>query len=136
MSWIYLIIAGLFEVGWPLGFKLASTHTKYSVYTNRHSLCYMDRCWCSRHIIYRYIFLWRQHKFLASVFYNYDYNRCYWHKNSALDVWINKIYVKDFSLVSRSQNNKKLSILSAAKNLLNNNKKFSPWIFYLDANGK
>ncbi len=30
MSWIYLIIAGLFEVGWPLGFKLASTYTKYS----------------------------------------------------------------------------------------------------------
>lgn len=31
MSWIYLIIAGLFEIGWPLGFKLASTHTKYTV---------------------------------------------------------------------------------------------------------
>lgn len=31
MSWVYLIIAGLFEVGWPLGFKLASTYTKYSV---------------------------------------------------------------------------------------------------------
>ena len=31
MSWVYLIIAGLFEVGWPLGFKLASTYTKYSI---------------------------------------------------------------------------------------------------------
>lgn len=31
MSWVYLIIAGLFEIGWPLGFKLASTYTKYSV---------------------------------------------------------------------------------------------------------
>ena len=31
MSWVYLIIAGIFEVGWPLGFKLASTYTKYSV---------------------------------------------------------------------------------------------------------
>ncbi len=31
MSWIYLIIAGIFEVGWPLGFKLASTYTKYSI---------------------------------------------------------------------------------------------------------
>ena len=31
MSWLYLIIAGIFEVGWPLGFKLASTYTKYSV---------------------------------------------------------------------------------------------------------
>lgn len=25
MSWIYLIIAGLLEVGWPLGFKLSQT---------------------------------------------------------------------------------------------------------------
>lgn len=31
MSWVYLIIAGLFEVGWPLGFKLASTYTKYNI---------------------------------------------------------------------------------------------------------
>ena len=23
MNWIYLIIAGIFEIGWPLGFKLA-----------------------------------------------------------------------------------------------------------------
>lgn len=23
MSWIYLVIAGVFEIGWPLGFKLA-----------------------------------------------------------------------------------------------------------------
>ncbi|MFO7940628.1 MAG: multidrug efflux SMR transporter [Bacteroidales bacterium] len=25
MSWIYLFIAGLFEIGWPLGFKLSQT---------------------------------------------------------------------------------------------------------------
>ncbi len=25
MAWIYLIIAGIFEIGWPLGFKLAQT---------------------------------------------------------------------------------------------------------------
>lgn len=31
MSWLYLIIAGIFEVGWPLGFKLASTYTKYNI---------------------------------------------------------------------------------------------------------
>lgn len=31
MSWFYLIIAGLFEMGWPLGFKLASTYEKYNV---------------------------------------------------------------------------------------------------------
>ena len=31
MSWLYLIIAGIFEVGWPLGFKLASTYNKYNI---------------------------------------------------------------------------------------------------------
>jgi len=25
MSWFYLIMAGLFEIGWPLGFKLSQT---------------------------------------------------------------------------------------------------------------
>lgn len=25
MGWIYLILGGLFEIGWPLGMKLAST---------------------------------------------------------------------------------------------------------------
>ncbi|WP_439182842.1 DMT family transporter [Carboxylicivirga taeanensis] len=25
MSWIYLILAGLFEIGWPLGLKLSQT---------------------------------------------------------------------------------------------------------------
>jgi quaternary ammonium compound-resistance protein SugE len=25
MSWIYLFIAGFFEIGWPLGFKLSQT---------------------------------------------------------------------------------------------------------------
>ena len=25
MSWIYLIIAGIFEIGWPLGLKLSQT---------------------------------------------------------------------------------------------------------------
>jgi quaternary ammonium compound-resistance protein SugE len=25
MSWFYLIIAGAFEIGWPLGFKLSQT---------------------------------------------------------------------------------------------------------------
>ena len=31
MSWFYLILASLFEIGWPLGFKLASTYTKYNI---------------------------------------------------------------------------------------------------------
>ena len=26
MSWVYLIIAAAFEVGWPLGFKLSTLH--------------------------------------------------------------------------------------------------------------
>lgn len=25
MAWLYLILGGLFEIGWPLGFKLAAT---------------------------------------------------------------------------------------------------------------
>lgn len=29
MAWIYLLLAGLFEMGWPLGFKLADTMPKY-----------------------------------------------------------------------------------------------------------
>ena len=32
MDWILLIIAGLFEIGWPLGFKLASMHSKYFIW--------------------------------------------------------------------------------------------------------
>jgi quaternary ammonium compound-resistance protein SugE len=30
MSWIYLIIAGFFEIGWPLGFKLSQV-TSYRI---------------------------------------------------------------------------------------------------------
>lgn len=26
MAWVFLIIAAIFEVGWPLGFKLSSLH--------------------------------------------------------------------------------------------------------------
>ena len=32
MAWILLIIAGLFEIGWTLGFKLASMHSKYFIW--------------------------------------------------------------------------------------------------------
>ena len=32
MAWILLIITGLFEIGWPLGFKLASMHSKYCIW--------------------------------------------------------------------------------------------------------
>lgn len=66
MAWILLIIAGLFEIGWPLGFKLASMQMQifYLVYRfidlihglkrlflisrpekhpNRYGLCNLDR---------------------------------------------------------------------------------------------
>lgn len=66
MAWILLIIAGLFEIGWPLGFKLASMHSKYfylvyrfidlihglkrlflisrpEKHPNRYGLCNLDR---------------------------------------------------------------------------------------------
>lgn len=29
MAWLYLLVAGIFEIGWPLGFKLADTHPKH-----------------------------------------------------------------------------------------------------------
>ena len=29
MAWLYLILAGLFEMGWPLGFKLAKLCPRY-----------------------------------------------------------------------------------------------------------
>ncbi len=29
MAWLYLFCAGIFEVGWPLGFKLANTHPRF-----------------------------------------------------------------------------------------------------------
>jgi len=27
MNWLILVFAGIFEIGWPLGFKLSQTHT-------------------------------------------------------------------------------------------------------------
>lgn len=29
MAWIFLLVAGILEIGWPLGFKLASMCEKY-----------------------------------------------------------------------------------------------------------
>jgi quaternary ammonium compound-resistance protein SugE len=31
MSWLYLFIAGIFEIGWPLGFKLSQTMSSKGV---------------------------------------------------------------------------------------------------------
>lgn len=39
MAWFYLIIAAIFEVGWPLGFKLSGTHhEKFWTYISLASL--------------------------------------------------------------------------------------------------
>lgn len=32
MGWIYLVVAGLFEIGWPLGFKLSQTTVNKTVW--------------------------------------------------------------------------------------------------------
>lgn len=29
MAWLLLLAAGIFEIGWPLGFKLADTHPRH-----------------------------------------------------------------------------------------------------------
>lgn len=29
MEWIYLLLAGIFEIGWPLGFKLSTLHPEW-----------------------------------------------------------------------------------------------------------
>lgn len=29
MAWLLLVVAGILEIGWPLGFKLASAYEKY-----------------------------------------------------------------------------------------------------------
>ncbi len=31
MSWIFLMLATVFEVGWPIGFKITNTHTTLGV---------------------------------------------------------------------------------------------------------
>lgn len=32
MAWLYLILGGLFEIGWPLGFKLAATSNNKALF--------------------------------------------------------------------------------------------------------
>ena len=32
MSWIYLLLGGLFEIGWPLGFKLAHIYPQKTLW--------------------------------------------------------------------------------------------------------
>ncbi len=31
MSWLYLIVAAIFEIDWPLGFKLSTMHPTHRV---------------------------------------------------------------------------------------------------------
>ena len=32
MNWIFLFLAGIFEIGWPLGLKLSQTSTNYKIW--------------------------------------------------------------------------------------------------------
>jgi quaternary ammonium compound-resistance protein SugE len=32
MAWIYLLLAAIFEIGWPLGFKLSQTHNNEKIF--------------------------------------------------------------------------------------------------------
>lgn len=31
MAWFYLLLAAIFEIGWPLGFKLSQTHSQQKI---------------------------------------------------------------------------------------------------------
>ena len=75
MAWVYLLIAGLFEIGWPLGFKLAQTTGSFFHWilffgcrddaqryfslsgsarnTDRQGLCRLDGDRRSRNLCYR-----------------------------------------------------------------------------------
>lgn len=80
MAWLLLIGAGILEIGWPLGFKLASTYEKYFYLfitvsiismgtsgflllprtknnSNRYGIRHLDGYWSSRNRSYRYLFL-------------------------------------------------------------------------------
>lgn len=39
MDWIFLLIAGVFEIGWPLGFKLAETTGQRLLWISIAVLC-------------------------------------------------------------------------------------------------
>ena len=52
MSWIYLVIAALFEIGWPLGFKLSQV-TSYRV---------LPIIFAAVSMILSWIFLWLAQK--------------------------------------------------------------------------
>lgn len=41
MAWLLLILAGIFELGWPLGFKLASTYPKH-FYLVYYTFCHFN----------------------------------------------------------------------------------------------
>lgn len=75
MGWIYLLLGGVFEIGWPLGMKLAQAtgHRFYfeclchfdgierlfplygtKDYSDRDGLCRMDGNWSRWHIVDRH----------------------------------------------------------------------------------
>ena len=53
MAWLLLIGAGILEIGWPLGFKLASTYEKYFYLFITVSIISMGHYWFT-HIDNRY----------------------------------------------------------------------------------
>ena len=53
MGWIYLLLGGLFEMGWPVGMKLAQTND-----TDRYCLCRVDRNRSSGNVIDRDLYFW------------------------------------------------------------------------------
>ncbi|MFT4071279.1 MAG: multidrug efflux SMR transporter [Dysgonamonadaceae bacterium] len=39
MAWLFLILGGIFEIGWPLGFKLASTAQHKFLFIGMSMVC-------------------------------------------------------------------------------------------------
>ncbi|PKN78512.1 MAG: hypothetical protein CVU51_15615, partial [Deltaproteobacteria bacterium HGW-Deltaproteobacteria-1] len=39
LAWIYLLIAGILEIGWPLGFKLSQTTSHRTVFILMAVIC-------------------------------------------------------------------------------------------------
>ncbi len=91
MQWILLICAGLLEIGWPLGFKLAGLHEKYFYHfialsvvsmglsgfllylaqksiPYRHGIRHLDRNRCRRYRSIGNFLFPRLHEFIPSPF--------------------------------------------------------------------
>ena len=68
MAWLYLILAGLFEMGWPLGFKLANLCPRYHFLFLALSVVSMGvRGWLGIVFFHDAVTFWRMF-FLSLVF--------------------------------------------------------------------